>query len=230
MLAKFFLITLLKLGNNSGHAKHVPLKNKCTTLNNKQTVTQEKIIERIKNAAVTLTFGERRWRDVSDSAKKLLRGLLNVDAKKRMKLKDLNRHEWIKTQGGSNLVISGTRLKLATPKVLNKHFGIKSGEFMSESAVTSNANGSASSSSSSATATLNAVVSAESDGLNESNKTVKNELDESHASKIMPVISKSTKYGKNLELRNQFNLAFDAFHAAEEKGWPHFFYEQWSFI
>jgi serine/threonine protein kinase len=71
-----------------------------------------------------LDFKERRWRNVSESAKKLLRGLLNVDPKKRMKLKDLQRHEWVKTAAGTsssngNGVIE-PKLKLATPKVLNK--------------------------------------------------------------------------------------------------------------
>ena len=79
-------------------------------------VTQEMIIERIRNASATLDFKEKRWRHVSESAKQLLRGLLNVDPKKRMKLKDLARHKWIKSCPNQ---IELT--KLATPKVLAKH-------------------------------------------------------------------------------------------------------------
>lgn len=63
-------------------------------------VTQEKIIERIRNASSSLDFKESRWRNVSESAKQLLRGLLNVDPRKRMKLKDLSRHQWIRNGAG----------------------------------------------------------------------------------------------------------------------------------
>ena len=80
-------------------------------------VTQEKIIERIRNASATLDFKEKRWRHVSESAKQLLRGLLNVDPKKRMKLKDLARHKWIKSSSNPNQIELS---KLATPKVLAK--------------------------------------------------------------------------------------------------------------
>lgn len=62
-------------------------------------ITQEKIIERIRNASTNLEFPERRWQSISEPAKQLLRGLLNVDPKKRMKLKDLSRHEWIRSGG-----------------------------------------------------------------------------------------------------------------------------------
>lgn len=60
-------------------------------------ITQEKIIERIRNASTALDFKESRWKNVSESAKQLLRGLLNVDPKKRMKLKELARHKWVKS-------------------------------------------------------------------------------------------------------------------------------------
>ena len=59
--------------------------------------SQEKIIERIRNASSALDFSDKSWRDISPSAKQLLCGLLNVDPKKRMKIKDLMRHEWIRT-------------------------------------------------------------------------------------------------------------------------------------
>ena len=52
--------------------------------------------------------------------------------------------------------------------------------------------------------------------LNDSNKT-----DESHSNSTAKTVAfnkVSTRYGNNLVLRNQFNIAFDAFHAAEEKG------------
>ena len=65
-------------------------------------ITQEKIIERIRNASTNLEFREKRWQSVSEPAKQLLRGLLNVDPKKRMKLKDLARHEWIRNGGCCN--------------------------------------------------------------------------------------------------------------------------------
>lgn len=66
---------------------------------NSLSVTQEMIIERIRNASTNLEFREKRWQAVSEPAKQLLRGLLNVDPKKRMKLKDLSRHEWIRSGG-----------------------------------------------------------------------------------------------------------------------------------
>ena len=94
------LKTQPKLPKRSSTVRHVVKQSKPTA--NKNIVTQEKIIERIRNASTTLNFNEKRWKHVSDSAKKLLRGLLNVDSKKRMKLKDLSRHEWIKTLGGTN--------------------------------------------------------------------------------------------------------------------------------
>jgi hypothetical protein len=84
--------------------------------NSRYLVTQEKIIERIRNASSSLDFKEKRWQNVSDSAKQLLRGLLNVDPKKRMKLKDLSRHEWIKS--GGYCMVAGTQSKttaLLTP-------------------------------------------------------------------------------------------------------------------
>lgn len=76
-------------------------------------VTQDKIIERIRNASSSLDFKESRWRDVSESAKQVLRGLLNVDPRKRMKLKDLSRHQWIRNgagQVGAQLATSAAQM------------------------------------------------------------------------------------------------------------------------
>jgi serine/threonine protein kinase len=191
--------------------KCTAMKNKCSN-QSKLIVTQEKIIERIRSAASSLTFSEKRWRNVSESAKKLLRGLLNVDSKKRMKLKDLSRHEWIKTVGGSTLVNNSAaqtnKLKLATPKVLNKSYQLKSLEYMAEG--NCNVNN---------ISNLNATTSSNTENdltLNDSNKT-----DESHSNSTAKTVAfnkVSSRYGNNLVLRNQFNIAFDAFHAAEEKG------------
>lgn len=58
------------------------LKHKQQLPTQTRVVTQEKIIERIRNASSTLDFKEKRWSNVSEQAKQLLRGLLNVDPKK----------------------------------------------------------------------------------------------------------------------------------------------------
>jgi serine/threonine protein kinase len=76
--------------------------NQTNNQNNNKVITQEKIIERIRNASSTLTFKGKRWKNVSESAKQLLKGLLNVDPTKRMKLRDLCRHAWIKTLGNTS--------------------------------------------------------------------------------------------------------------------------------
>lgn len=195
--------------------KNTTTKNKCSQLNqSKMMVTQEKIIERIRSASSSLTFSEKRWCNVSESAKKLLRGLLNVDSKKRMKLKDLSRHEWIKTVGGSTLVSSNistqNKLKLATPKVLNKNCQLKSLEFATESNTGVNN-----------ASNLNATTSSNAENdltLNDSNKMDESHHSNTHTAKQVSFHKVCTKYGDNLVLRNQFNIAFDAFHAAEEKG------------
>lgn len=91
-------------------------------------VTQEKIIERIRNASSSLDFKEKRWQNVSDSAKQLLRGLLNVDPKKRMKLKDLSRHEWIKS-GGQSKASQLTALVTPTPSQTSDSSSTSSSSF-----------------------------------------------------------------------------------------------------
>jgi serine/threonine protein kinase len=102
---------------------------KSTASSNKSVITQDKIIERIRNASTTLDFKEKRWRNVSAQAKQLLKGLLNIDPKKRMKLKDLCRHEWIKTLAGSLNSSSVNNCngvgRLSTPRVLNKSYAQK---------------------------------------------------------------------------------------------------------
>ncbi|CAF0970742.1 unnamed protein product [Brachionus calyciflorus] len=65
----------------------------CSTTNQ---ITQDLIIEKIRNSS-NLEFKEEFWSNISDSAKNLIKGLLNVDPKKRMKLKDLSRNEWIRS-------------------------------------------------------------------------------------------------------------------------------------
>lgn len=59
-------------------------------------ITQDVIIEKIRNSN-NLEFKEDCWSQISESAKNLCKGLLNVDPKKRMKLKDLTRNEWIRS-------------------------------------------------------------------------------------------------------------------------------------
>lgn len=158
--------------------------------NNKTFITQEKIIERIRNASTTLDFKEKRWKNVSLAAKQLLRGLLNVDPKKRMKLKDLTRNEWIKTLGGSlnvNSLNDGFEVskgnKLSTLKILNKNF--------------------------------EKYKSSNDDKIN----LASNKLDGSNLiEKDFQFVKPARKICENLTLKNQFDLAFNAFHAAEEKG------------
>lgn len=124
-------------------------------------VTQAKIIERIRNASASLDFKEERWKDVSEAAKQLLRGLLNVDPKKRMKLKDLARCQWVRTCAGSVNGAGGKVMtNLATANVLN-------------------------------------------------GKRKEQELG---------VLVEEAGKCKENSLRTQFNLAFDAYHAAEKKG------------
>ncbi len=142
---------------------------------NPRVVTQEKIIERIRNASTTLDFKEDRWKNVSESAKQLLRGLLNVDPKKRMKLKDLARHQWIKTCAGTTGSSSSSNPTvlpdLATADVLNRQSATES---MKKPAM------------------------------------IKEEVQ----------VTGANVFSKRSEdfLKTQFNLAFDAFHAAEKKG------------
>ncbi len=144
-----------KLGSNNSNSS------------NPRIVTQEKIIERIQNASTTLNFKEDRWKNVSESAKQLLRGLLNVDPKKRLKLKDLARHQWIKTCGGT-AASSFNPPDLATANVLNRQIAAANSKLVKEEVQVKSAN----------------------------------------------VFSKRSE---NF-LKKQFNLAFDAFHAAEKKG------------
>jgi serine/threonine protein kinase len=178
--SKINQITNIKTNNNNHH-------------NNKTFITQEKIIERIKNASAALDFKEKRWKNVSSAAKHLLKGLLNVDPKKRMKLKDLTRNEWIKTFGGSlNLNTFNNNLeaskcsnnKLTTLKVLNKSFEKRKIPNDDDNSL---------------------AINSRSDG---------SILTEKDAQFVKP----ARKICGNNTLKNQFNLAFNAFHAAEEKG------------
>jgi serine/threonine protein kinase len=177
----------------------------------KNYVTQEKIIERIRNASTTLKFKEKRWRHVSSQAKQLLRGLLNVDPKKRMKLKDLCRHEWIKTAAGT----------------LNSAY--------SKSSSSGVANAKQSNPLVHTTDPLNepsrAMKSSPSIILEASNElnTLKGEALNGDSLLLPPCLS-NTMHARlnrindgqhiidNSLLKAQFNLAFDAFHEAEKKG------------
>lgn len=131
---------------------------------NSRVITQEKIIERIRNASTTLEFKEKRWQSVSESAKQLLKGLLNVDPKKRMKLKDLSRHEWIKN-GGAVKQTNNSGASSRKP------------------------------------ATLVVDLSCETPGASAPETSDASTLDD-----------------QGIWLKNQLNMAFDAFHAAERKG------------
>lgn len=142
---------------------------------NRHLVTQEKIIERIRNASSSLDFKEKSWHNVSDSAKQLLRGLLNVDPKKRMKLKDLSRHDWIKSNGccaQSSKSSQITAIVTPTPSVCSSQTGDSS------------------------------CIS--------SLPTTSNDTPESG------IIA--NKFVENNLLREQFSLALNAFHTAEQKG------------
>lgn len=87
-------------------------------------ITQEVIIEKIRNSS-NLEFKGECWSNVSDSAKNLVKGLLNVDAKKRMKLKDLNRNEWIRSSASfSNNIIQNSlnsNLKVKLKQTFNAY-------------------------------------------------------------------------------------------------------------
>lgn len=146
-------------------------------------ITQEKIIERIRHASTSLTFNGKRWQHVSESAKQLLRGLLTTDPNKRMKLRDLCRHPWIKTLAGSTLnhgsIASTSNSTLLTTKILNKQYQKLDGLAATEP-------------------TSDLVASK----MTANGQSIINYKEE---------ISKHT-------LRSQFSRAFEAFHAAEEKG------------
>jgi ribosomal protein S6 kinase alpha-5 len=144
----------------------------------KHLVTQEKIIERIRNASSSLDFKEKSWQTVSESGKQLLRGLLNVDPKKRMKLKDLSRHEWIKSIGGSVYSLQ-QQAKLST--------SLTTGLITPTSSMCSSSIGE--------DCTTNTTLSS------------------------TPLLSQTiVKPIENTLFRTQINLAFNAFHTAEEKG------------
>ncbi len=193
--------TALKLPNSTTKRRQcvgLTLKNPTTNSNNQHQqlnnngpglVTQEKIIERIRNASSTLKFEGKRWQNVSESGKQLLRGLLNIDPSKRMKLRDLCRHVWIKTLGGggggggggtgTNRNANGAH-PLLTTKILNKHFN----KFESRAD--------------------DLVVVA----------------DEPNAAEVVTQ-REAFQHGHRVQkftLRSQFSQAFEAFHAAEEKG------------
>jgi serine/threonine protein kinase len=139
-------------------------------------VTQEKIIERIRHASSSLTFDGKRWKNVSESGKQLLRGLLNIEPSKRMKLRDLCRHAWIKTLAGTSQSAANP---LLTTKILNKHLSRLESR-PAELVVIDEPNA--------------AEVASHREALQTGNRSPK------------------------LTLRSQFNRAFEAFHAAEEKG------------
>ena len=117
MIEFFFYSNYPSLSESGGaKAKRTRTKLKLTPqlTSDPRVVTQEKIIERIRNASCSLDFKETRWRSVSESAKQLLRGLLNVDPRKRMKLKDLSRHQWIRNGGEAKHQQSGAFPPTAT--------------------------------------------------------------------------------------------------------------------
>lgn len=73
--------------------------------------TAEDIVEDITRSK--LSYDTPAWRNVSQAAKDLVKGLLTVDPSKRLTIKDLSRNSWLR---GSNLTT--TYDHLMTPSIL----------------------------------------------------------------------------------------------------------------
>ncbi len=80
---------------------------------------QNDIIEKIKNSSKSLDLKHKPWTAISESAKSLVKGLLNIDPKKRLTLKEIIRHEWLRDC--SNFDPNQTYYEncLSTPKLLS---------------------------------------------------------------------------------------------------------------
>ena len=167
-------------------------------------VTQEKIIERIRNASSSLKFAGKRWQHVSEGAKQLLRGLLNTDPNKRMKLRDLCRHAWIRTLAGSSLT---SQNPLMTTRILSKNFNKFEAAALQQQSAWSD--------SSELLSMSNFALNV--NGVAEKSLENNIELDKKESSSNKQHMQHTQEMAK-FTLRSQFNRAFEAFHAAEEKG------------
>jgi ribosomal protein S6 kinase alpha-5 len=108
------------------HQQQTPSNNKSKAA----IITQEKIIERIKNYENELKFDVKHGNyTISESAKQLLKGLLNVDPKKRMKMRDLARNEWIRTapvvNAFTSLISATAHSNCANQNTSDKHAPIE---------------------------------------------------------------------------------------------------------
>lgn len=78
--------------------------------------TAEDIVEDITRSK--LSYDSPGWKNVSQAAKDLVRGLLTVDPTKRLTIKDLSRNPWLR---GSNVATTHDHLQpLLTPSILSQ--------------------------------------------------------------------------------------------------------------
>ena len=82
------------------------------------TSMQNEIIEKIKNSSKSLDLKHKPWNTISESAKSLVKGLLNIDPKKRLTLKEITRHEWLRDCNNFDVKPLYYENCLATPKLL----------------------------------------------------------------------------------------------------------------
>jgi ribosomal protein S6 kinase alpha-5 len=92
----------------------------CNASSEQKPVTsmQNEIIEKIKNSSKSLDLKHKPWNTISESAKSLVKGLLNIDPKKRLTLKEITRHEWLKDCNNFDFKPSYYENCLSTPKLL----------------------------------------------------------------------------------------------------------------
>lgn len=78
--------------------------------------TAEDIVEDITRSK--LSYDTPAWKNVSQAAKDLVRGLLTVDPTKRLTIKDLSRNAWLR---GSNVATTHDHIQLLlTPSILSQ--------------------------------------------------------------------------------------------------------------
>ncbi|XP_059497641.1 ribosomal protein S6 kinase alpha-5-like isoform X2 [Stegostoma tigrinum] len=87
---------------------HVPFQSSAKGMSSSNTA---EIIRKIKGG--DFTFGGDAWKNVSEGAKDIVRGLLTVDPAKRLKMSDLRHKDWV--QNGSQL----SSASLMTPDILD---------------------------------------------------------------------------------------------------------------
>lgn len=94
---------------------------------NLMTSIQNEIIEKIKNSSKSLDLKHKPWNMISESAKSLVKGLLNIDPKKRLTLKEITRHEWLRDCTNVDAKQSYYSNCLQTPNLLTSSSAISSG-------------------------------------------------------------------------------------------------------